>query len=243
MTNETRNSSTKENYPDHKTVVEFFKKLSETYEEGYLDEPCKEMIKNYPQLLDCSCPVDDGINLDDLDLAEGLTAAECMCAMRNTGYGVRDILFELVKMGAKATQECYDDILNDDEQRFPVLLYSGCLPLGKQGRCQKFILDAVADDEEFVENHDSWIDILVGNIKVGDPFSFGTINEAGVERIKKLPKLQVGLTHAKDGPFETFMKTNGYEKYLSTINGSSTNDKKTKKRKCDETQQQIKSSK
>ena len=64
-----------------------------------------------------------------------------------------------------------------------------------------------------------------------------------MERIKKLPKLQVGLTHAKDGPFETFMKTNGYAKYLSTINGSTNNDKKTKKRKCEETQQLIKSSK
>lgn len=224
MTNETQNSSA--NDPDYKTVVKFFRILGKTYEGGYLDEPCVEMIKKYPQLLECSCPFDEGINLDG-----GMTAAECMCKKNN--WCGRDTLVELVEMGAKATEHCYCTFFGYPSDYLPVLFYSGSLPLRNETLRVNFLLDAIFANDDWVDDYnlDVCFKILVGNIEVGDSFSFGTISKAGVKRIKKLPKLQVGLTHAKDGPFETFTKTNGYEKYLS-INGSKKNDKKTKKRKC-----------
>ena len=234
MTKTMRKSSAKD--PDYNTVVKFFRILGETYEGGYLDESCQEMIQKYPQLLDCSCPFDEGIHLDG-----GMTAAECMCE-KNDWCG-RDTLVELVELGAKATANCYYSLFGYGSEFLPVLFYSGCLPLRNETLRDDFLLDSIFANDDWVDDNDDLhvcFKILVGNIEVGEQLSCGTINEAGVERIKKLPKLQVGWTHAKDGPFETFMKTNGYEKYLSTINGSSTNDKKTKKRKCEETQQQIK---
>ena len=178
------------------------------------------MIKKYPQLLDAKCPQDiKGKCIDgkEFSIAKGCTATEVCCQL----YGRADsweLLTVLVEVGAKATDRCYNELMSGygvAYDHFIVLLLSGYMPLqAGEYTHYSYLLDRVVDGLNCLEgNQDEpgWttlemLKILYKTIELGDQLSCGVTDSFLITNINKLPQLQAGITHEKDGPMDELLK-------------------------------------
>lgn len=202
--------------PGDAVALKFFQKLNSLLEEqqGVLDGEIKEMIRKNPHLLGAKCPQD--IERGHQWISKGCTATEVCCQYDSAD--ARDLLFELVTRGAKATDKCYMDCMDDyvmAYDHFIVLLLSGYMQLqaGEYSR-SSYLLDRVVDGLNYLEDNDyepgtvtlELLRILYKTIKLGDWISCGDIESVHIDNINKLPQLQVGVTHEKDGPMDELLK-------------------------------------
>jgi len=200
-------SAPKPEQEDDNVVLEFFKKLNSCLEEhkGTLGE-IEEMIKSNPHLLNAKCPSEIG------DIQKGYTAMEAISHCQ-IGADTRDLLYEFVRLGGKATNKCYEGVKSHAEYDTPlehitVLLLSGYYPT----KGHHLFLDQLADGyEEEIDNngeelHVEVLSILHKTVKVGDNLTCGEVDSTIMNNIKQLPSLEVGVTHSKDGPMEELLK-------------------------------------
>ena len=109
-----------------KEMLTFFQKLNYILEEmhGGLNDEMKGMIKKNPSLLDAKCPED--IEMGHHMIAKGCTATEVCCEYDRADSW--ELLIELVCLGAKATDRCYNEYICGREglhNHFIALLLSG----------------------------------------------------------------------------------------------------------------------
>lgn len=191
---------------DDKTVQKFFRKLAELKDEGFLDDECEQMVEKEPKLLSCKCPNEVARDLGGCVFHTEFTAAEYLCS--NHTVGSRDLLVELVELGAMATDKCYDLAIEEvtSSDFIAVLLLSGYLPDSSSG---SFFLDCM------VEFCDDKPELLLGDImrllqrkgvQAGDSFGFGEIKACSVKKLENLPELQAGVTHEEGGSFAKFLE-------------------------------------
>jgi hypothetical protein len=186
------------NQVDEDIILKFFTKLEENYEEGMgaLGDELTKMISDHPGLLEARY---------DHENFGKKTAAEFFCNS-DLNPGSRDMLYDLMVLGAKATDDCYDRIFDDgfSNDFCNCLMISGYMPLEK---CGKFFLDEMVDCMEEADYEcEEIIQLLSGNVKAGDHFSFGDIEATNVENLKDLPSLEPGVAYEEDGPFHEVLK-------------------------------------
>ena len=186
---------------EDKTVVLGFFQLLNSCLQVYSLDSIKEMIKLHPSLLNATCPSDIG------DIQEGFTAMEAVC-QQETCPDTRDLLYDLVLLGGKATDKCYE-VLHCDfgmpVDHLTVLLLSGYYPT----KGHYLFLDELA---EGFENDDGGLEpvemlsILYKTVKLGDLLSCGNVDSTVIiNNINQLPPLETGVTHSKGGPMEKLL--------------------------------------
>jgi len=217
----TVSASTSESEEDNTVVLEFFKKLNSCLKEQSheLDNEVEDMIKANPYLLNSKCPQD----MDNI--LEGFTAMETVC-QQEIGPDTRDLLYDLVRLGGKATDDCYDNIFLQCDwgtqfEHLIVLLLSGYYPTKAVTKKNYSFLDQLAnifideldkdengEESMMVENqmHIEILGILYKIVKLGDNLSCGPIDSTVINNINQLPSLEAGRTHSKGGSMEQIMK-------------------------------------
>jgi len=206
----TISASTSESEEDNAAVLEFFKKLCSCLSSSMTH--LEEMIKAKPYLLEAKCPH----KIPGL-IQKGFTAMEAVC-QQGIGAATRDLLYELVLLGGKATDKCYEELdrkYNVPFDHLTVLLLSGYYPT----KGDYLFLDQLANVFiEELENDDGEVDpiemlsILYKVAKLGDNLSCGPVDSTIINNINQLPLLEVGVTHSKGGPMEELLKQYPVEK-------------------------------
>lgn len=163
----------------------------------HLGDNLVNMIAEYPELL--------SIQFQHKEYGQ-VTATEFICCHRlNTSC--RDLLFDLISHGAKATYKCYEEAI-EYYNFIECLLLSGYMPI--EFRAGKKFLDCMMEDHSYMnddkETNEDIFRLLLGQVKPGDQFSFGEITELHIENLKSLPQLNAGVTHKKGGAFDDALK-------------------------------------
>lgn len=186
-------------------VKEFFNELENDCDKrrGVLGKKIEQLVKTHPALLEAT-----------YDHPEyGLvTATEFLCC-HQLSTSSRDLLYELIQLGAKATTKCYKESLHF-YNFVECLLITGYMPIDLEGG-EKF-LDQMMDHHSYfkddVETQEDILRLLLGLAEVGDQFCFGELTEANLKRLKQLPDLEPGVTHKQGGQFDDILQD-----YLSTL--------------------------
>jgi len=176
-------------------VLEFFEKLNAYLEEDQIMTHLDRLIKAHSYLLEAKCP-------QDMDYIEkGYTAMEAVC-QQEISPDTRDLLYELVLLGGKATDKCYEVLRCDfgmPVDHLTVLLLSGYYPTNGD----YLFLDELA---EGFENDDGGLEpvemlsILYKTVKLGDKLSCGHVGSTVImNNINQLPHLEAGVTHSEGG--------------------------------------------
>jgi hypothetical protein len=168
---------------------------------GALDDELTKMISDHPGLLEA--------RYDHENFGEK-TAAEFICAL-DLNAGSRDMLCDLMVLGAKATDDCYASVSWDGPTSdfYECLMISGYMPLQwpSEGCRGKFFLDEMVDRMDVADEEcEGIIKLLSRNVKAGENCSFGDIEATNVENLKNLPSLVPGVAFEKDGPFHEVLK-------------------------------------
>lgn len=136
-----------------------------------------------------------------------VTAAEFLCCHKLSASS-RDLLYELISRGSKATLKCYQESI-EYYNFIECLLLSGYMPIKFPGKDGKF-LDCMMEDHSYLKDDSETIEdilrLLLRLAQPGDQFSFGEISESNIERLKQLPGLKAGVTHKKGGGFDDILQ-------------------------------------
>ena len=197
-------------------VLKFFEMLNSCIEDGgcvgdyYRD--IQEMIDANHYLVNAKCPQEMG------EIKAGCSAMEAFCCLNIHRADFFDLLSEFVSLGGKATDECYERIMDAGEYYMPldellVLLLSGYFPtkiVSGYPKESKFFLDELVDGFEENDYHDektysAIVRILCKDITLEDSFSCGGVNSTIINNINGLPPLVVGETHSEGGPMEKLL--------------------------------------
>lgn len=192
---------------DKETANAFFVKIQELKEDGGLDEEAEEMIEKHPGLLSFD-------KYEDED-GEHCTIAEYLCKDL-LGAGERDLLCELLNLGAEATDKCYQHALDPNDgitnpDFVLCLLQTGRFPAQiKVEFHEGFFLDLMVERADGVDTLDECMELLVQR-KLPS-----SMKSSMVQRFHaNFPKLEPGVTHKVDGPFaeleSTWRAQNGEE--------------------------------
>jgi hypothetical protein len=184
---------------DASIAAAFFKELEQRCDTKLKDlgENLEEMIDKHPELL--------RTKFQHREYGK-VTATEFICCHRlNTSC--RDLLYELISRGAKATYKCYEEAI-EYYNFIECLLLSGYMPVNFRDG-QKF-LDCMMHNHSYMkddkETNEDILRLLLGHVKAGDQFSFGEITEFHIKQLQELPKLEAGVTHANGGAFDDALK-------------------------------------
>ena len=183
--------------PSEDDIATFFKKMEEINEEaeGCITDEAMDMIKNYPSLLNTK--------------HDNQFITEWLCDQYEGGAGKRDVLYELIKLGAEITPKCFSSVIDmrDSEPLYEFLeclMMTGKLEIIGKDERQK-TLDILAEQESYEEeSYDDprFIHLFFGRAKPEDQYSCGPIIPFFVQQtLKNLPYLEEGVTHEKGGPF------------------------------------------
>ena len=183
---------------DDAIILEFFEKLNSFLEQ--MDGPdMSSIIKTNQYLLKAKCPQD----MDKIE--KGFTAMEAACQPELLTAYTNELLLELVELGGKATDKCYEEL-----DHLVVLLLSGYYPI--HWGPHYFYLDRLAEKlYDGDDPHESWytveiLGILTKTAKVGDSLCCGRVNSTNMNNINQLPALEAGVTQSKGGPMEELLK-------------------------------------
>jgi hypothetical protein len=164
---------------------------------GRLGDNLENMIAEHPGLL--------STKFQHKDYGQ-VTATEFICCHR-LNSSCRDLLFDLISRGAKATYKCYEEAI-EYYNFIECLLLSGYMPI--EFRDGKKFLDCMMEDHSYMkddkETNEDIFRLLLGQVKSGDQFSFGEITELHIEYLRNLPKLKAGVTHVEGGDFDDALK-------------------------------------
>jgi hypothetical protein len=183
-------------------VLSLFEKLNSCIEEDGLElDNIEDMIKANEYLINAKCPH------AMTKVEAGCTLMEALCCLNVNHAYARDLLYEVVCLGGKATDKCYEYVMDQAEWSMPlnhllVLLLSGYFPTKKS----KFFLDELA--EGFDEDEEEWhnvLRVLYKDISLGDNLSCGDVDSTVINNINGLPPLMIGETHAEGGPMEKLL--------------------------------------
>lgn len=186
-------------------LLDFFQTIKTHLDNGGDDEEeITKMVEDNPSFVNAGCPQD--IDDDERPIEKGCTAAEVCCMYDDTT--ARDLLFELVCLGAKGTDECYITLLKlmgpsgTPYDHFIVLLLSGHLLLEWCGAptLDMFLegLSNLEGDEEEPTCTLEMMSILYKTLKLGDWIGCGDIDKKIlIDNMKRLPSLEAGVTHAE----------------------------------------------
>jgi len=157
-----------------------------------------ELIVDNPGLL--------GVKFEHKGYGE-VTAAEFLCCHEPSASS-RDLLYELISRGSKATLKCYQESI-EYYNFIECLLLSGYMPIYVPGQGGKF-LDCMMEDHSYLKDDSETIEdilrLLLRLARPGDQYSFGEISEYNIERLKQLPELKAGVTHKKGGEFDDILR-------------------------------------
>jgi len=198
---------------DKIVVLGFFQLLNSCLQVYSLDS-IKEMIKLHPSLLNAICPSEIG------DIQEGFTAMEAVC-QQEISPDTRDSLYELVLLGGKATDKCYE-VLHCDfgmpVDHLTVLLLSGYYPTKGHYSFLDELAEGFENDDGGEVDPIEILGILNKTVKLGDSLSCGVIDSnVIINNINQLPPLEAGVTHSKDGPMEKLLNRLPVEKVRDLI--------------------------
>lgn len=183
--------------PSEDDIAKFFKKMEEINDEaeGCITDKAMDMIKKFPSLLNTK--------------HDGQFITEWLCEQTEGGAGKRDVLYELIELGAEVTPECFYSVIGmrDCEPLYEFLeclMMSGKLETIDESESTK-TLDILAEQESYEErsyDDPSFINLFFGRAKPEDQYSCGPIIPFFVQQtLKNLPSLEEGVTHDKGGPF------------------------------------------
>ena len=219
----TVSASASESKEDNTIVLEFFNKLN-SFIEGQkwaLSDEIEEMIKANTYLLNATCP-------QDMDYIEkGFAAMEALCCLNHAGAITLELLYQIVLLGGKATDRCYDEIGCDFFMacdHLIVLLLSGYYPTKGHPLFLDRLADGFEDEIKYNENEDMYIQviqILRKAVKLGDKFSYMETFDSPfiIDNINQLPPLEAGATHSKGGPMDELLKRFPLEKVRADQSG------------------------
>lgn len=183
--------------PSEEVVANFYKIFEDMLEETevFITDPRKRTILEYPSILNMK--------------HNGQILTEWLCCQKATADR-RDVLYDVIRLGAKVTPECYKSIVDLEEFffEFECLIMTGILEV--EGSRGKKTLDQLAETchyEEASNDDPSLINLFFGRAKPGDRYGFGPIPAIFVQKtLENLPILEEGVTHEKDGPFAEILK-------------------------------------
>lgn len=178
--------------PSEEVVANFYKIFENVLEEreDWSEGPLKKIIDEYPSILNMK--------------HNGQILTEWLCCQDNNAHR-RDVLYDVIELGAKVIPECYDAIVDLEEFNYELecLIMTGIFE--EEGSRGKKTLDQLAETcgyEEGSYDDPSLINLFFGRAKPGDSYGCGPIPAIFVQKtLKNLPILEEGVTHAKDGPF------------------------------------------
>ena len=198
-------------------ALKFFEKLNTLIENKEYDvgDTIMEMIKANPFLLTTKCPREIG------EIQEGCNIMEAISSLE-LGPDTLDFLYNVVLLGGKATDGCYEKILNQSEfpmnEHLAVLILSGYFPT----KGPSFFLDQLTDayprsrsrskSKRSRSLHREILHILYKLIKPCDNLD---VNSTIIDNINNLPSLKVGVTHSQGGSMDILMKR--YESNLKQL--------------------------
>lgn len=144
----------------------------------------------------------------------GASIIEIITSLKQIDCLMRDVIFEIVELGAVATKQCYLNLLSsrdESENRKQLLICficSGYFPLEYNDRK---MLDVLAEDKAFSDEYYSTLDriadLFQDKIQGGYQINFKKISANQMQKCKKnLPQLKAGTTHDKDGPFAQYLR-------------------------------------
>ncbi|GFH59527.1 predicted protein [Chaetoceros tenuissimus] len=178
--------------PSKEFIANFYKMFDEVLElrGGPSEGPLERIIYEYPSIFDTK--------------HKGQILTEWICDQEESAYR-RDMLFDVICLGAKVTRDCYKSILSLEIFlfEFECLLISGNMPLEAfRGEKTLDLLAQTCHYEEATYDDPSLINLFFGRAKPGDRYGFGFLPALFVQKtLKNLPFLEEGVTHEKDGPF------------------------------------------
>ncbi|GFH43832.1 predicted protein [Chaetoceros tenuissimus] len=183
--------------PSEDDIAKFFKKMEEINEEreGCITDEAMDMIKKFPSLLNTK--------------HDGEFITEWLCEQTEGGPGKRDVLYELIELGAEVTPECFYSVIDMSDceplyEFLECLMMSGKLETIHKNESLK-TLDFLAEQESYEEqsyDDPNFINLFFGRAKPEDQYSCGPIIPFFVQQtLKNLPYLEEGVTHEKGGPF------------------------------------------
>lgn len=188
-------------------------------------------IKTHPYLLNQRCPIDHQIKIRPgrggwkTIKTECRTALEIMCLDDFHCDDGLEMLWKLICLGAKTTEDCYwgivDSSSEDIVEHFIALLCAGnirewqMIYEGHQYRPEQYFLDDIVKGiywwvEEGEGDKDYLIqifDIMFKRVKMGDEIiGYGKVdNPIILNNINELRALSIGGTHAKGGALDELM--------------------------------------
>ncbi|GFH44826.1 predicted protein [Chaetoceros tenuissimus] len=193
---------------DECIVEKFVFDVEQTFANYYGDYPCdllKEWVREHPAIR----------NVEMI----GSSIIETITSTKQIDCLMRDVIFEIVELGAVATKQCYLNLLSttgESECRKELLICficSGYFPLEYNDRK---MLDVLAEDKVFSDDYYPALVriVLIFEGKIGGfEINFKTISADQIQRCKKnLPQLTAGITHDRDGPFAQCLREMGHWK-------------------------------
>jgi len=190
---------------DDAIVLEFFEKLNSFLKKG--DGPVmSSIIKTNQYLLKAKCPQD----MDNIE--KGLNAMEAACQPDLLTAYTFELLLELVELGGKATDKCYEELAYWGNivpiEHLVVLLLSGYYPIhwGPYFYLDRLVEKLYEGESPEIEDAVQILGILTKTVKVGDELSWARVDSTMMNNINQLPSLEVGVTHSKGGPMEELLK-------------------------------------
>ena len=178
--------------PNEEFIANFYKMFDEVLElrGGPSEGPLERIIYEYQSIFNMK--------------HKGQILTEWICDQEESAYR-RDMLFDVICLGAEVTCDCYKSILSLEIFlfEFECLLISGNMPLEAfRGEKTLDLLAQTCHYEEATYDDPSLINLFFGRAKPGDQYGFGFLPAFFVQKtLKNLPFLEEGVTHEKDGPF------------------------------------------
>ena len=204
---------------DEAVVLKLFEKLNSYIEKEWgfrafdIYPDIEEMTKANEYLINAKCPQ------AMTEIEAGCTLMEAVCRLETHLADTRDLLFGVVRLGGKATDKCYEYVMDGSDwgpdwvmslEHLVVLLLSGYFPTKKSNFfLDKFFLDDLA--EGFEEDEEEWYNeieilrVLHKDVSLGDNLSCGEVDSTVMNNINGLPPLRIGETHAEGGPMEKLL--------------------------------------
>jgi len=176
----------------NRMATEFWDEIETIADEGggeyFMSESFWQLIEKDPSLL------------TESKNARGLLLTEFLCD-ELPGAVVRDLLDDVIKVGARVTEQCYRYVISNPYRfsgdMLESLINSGVFPVELENG-EKTLDRLAKKSEDYQERLDESYKLLLGH-RAG-------CSDEKIERMKALPQIQEGIAYTKGGPFDQWYK-------------------------------------